>query len=117
MTLPLPDHGSPQNSCDHPDPAAIRRFCDAPHGPEGARLRPLAVILDCTDRPSNCEILAGMLRRALSWDPPLVVAVLTVFAVVCTVSLAMTGSVTLFALFLASVCSAAQWLRKRRQAV
>ena len=56
-----------------------------------------------------------MLGRTLTWDPPLYVTVLTLFAVLSTVSLAMTGSVTTSALFLATICSAAQWGRKRRQ--
>jgi len=56
-----------------------------------------------------------MLRRALTWDPPLVVTVLALFAILSAVSLAMDGSVTPYALLLASVCSAAQWGRKRRQ--
>jgi hypothetical protein len=56
-----------------------------------------------------------MLRRALTWDPPLFVTVLTLFAVMGAVSVAMTGSVTPYALFLAVICSAAQWSRKRRQ--
>jgi hypothetical protein len=59
-----------------------------------------------------------MLRRALMWDPPLYVTVLTLFAVVGAVSLAMTGSLTPtpYDLFLVTACSAAQWHRKRRQA-
>jgi len=57
-----------------------------------------------------------MLRHALTWDPPLYVTVLTLFAALGAVSLAMDGSVTPYALFLAIVCSAAQWSRKRRRA-
>ena len=55
-----------------------------------------------------------MLCRALTWDPPLFVTVLALFAVMSAVSLAMDGSITPYALFLAAVCSAAQWGRKRR---
>lgn len=62
----------------------------------------------------KCEILSSMLRRALTWDPPLFVTVLALFAVIGAVSLAMAGSVTPYALFLATICSAAQWSRKRR---
>jgi hypothetical protein len=50
----------------------------------------------------------------LTWDPPLAVTVLLLFGSAIAVSLAMSGAVAPFALFLASVCSAAQWHRRRR---
>jgi hypothetical protein len=55
-----------------------------------------------------------VLRRILTWDPPLPVAVLALFVIVCVVSLAIEGAVTWSAVLLAVVCSGAQWGRKRR---
>ncbi|MBJ7331028.1 MAG: hypothetical protein JHC95_14110 [Solirubrobacteraceae bacterium] len=55
-----------------------------------------------------------MVSRILTWDPPLVVAVLLLFGLALAIPYLMSGDVSPYALVLAACCSGAQAGRKRR---
>jgi hypothetical protein len=62
----------------------------------------------------SSDIIWRMVRRILTWDPPLMVTVLCLFGLALAIPFLTSGNVSAVALLLAALCSGAQAGRKRR---